>query len=76
MKKLASTIKKLFRVNYRLTVQYRGESKPRNIHGLNGKLLRNMGRNMDVQFWALYKTGPLGLAERKVAGSDWEGGGQ
>ena len=35
-----------------------------------------MAKRMNAQYWALYKTGPFCLPERKVDGSDWEGGEQ
>lgn len=74
MKKIFSTIKRLLRVQYRLSVMYRGETKVTNIYGLKFKLLRNMAKSMDVTYWSIYKTGPLGIGERKVDSSEWKGG--
>lgn len=68
--KIISKIKSLFRASYRLSVIYTGETNPRHIHGLNGRLLRNMGKNSAALYWTLYKVGPFGLPERPV---EWGG---
>ena len=66
MKKSASTFKRLFRVQYRLTALYRGDTQPRNAYSTNGTLLRRMAKRMDADYWTLYKTGPFFLPEREA----------
>lgn len=65
MKKLKSIIKRLFRVEYRLTIVISG--KVINTYGINRRLLANMGKNtLGAEYWSLYKSGPLGLSEREI----------
>ena len=68
MEKLISLLRKPFRVQYRLTVFYTGDSEPRHTYGCDGRLLRRMARNTEQisDYWTLYKRGPLGLPEREV----------
>lgn len=72
--KIASKIRNLFRVQYLLSVIYRGEVKFTNIYGQNSGLLRRMAKRMDSKCWALYKSGSLCLPEREVDRSEWKGG--
>lgn len=74
--KIVSRIRKMLRVQYRLSVLYRGEVNFTDIPMRSGRLSRRMAKRMNAQYWALYKTGPFCLPERKVDGSDWEGGEQ
>lgn len=69
-------IKKLFRVQYRLTVLYSGDTKPRNIYSTDGNLLRRMAKRMDADYWTLYKRGPFNLPERWVDKGCAKGGKQ
>lgn len=65
MKKLKSIIKRLFRVEYRLTIVISG--KVISTYGTNRRLLANMGKNtLGAEYWSLYKSGPLGLSEREI----------
>lgn len=65
MKSIKSAFRKLFRVSYRLTVIVGGIS--RNTYSTDGKLLRKMADNMcDVEYWTIYKQGPLLLPEREI----------
>lgn len=72
--KIASKIKKLFRVQYRLSVMYRGDVNFTNIYGNKGRLLRKMAKRMNADCWTLYKRGPLFLSEREVDRGEWKGG--
>lgn len=63
--KMISAIKRLFAVNYRLTVVVEGRC--RNTYSQNGKMLRKMALKMVyVECWSLYKSGPFFLPEREV----------
>lgn len=68
MKKLINILRHPFRVNYRLTVLYEGDTKFRNTYSSNVRLLRNMARNTEEisHFWSIYKSGPFGLPEREI----------
>ena len=68
MKKIISILRRPFGVQYRLTVYYKGDSRPRNCYAAEGRIIRNMARASvhDVEYWTLYKTGPLGLPEREI----------
>lgn len=68
MKKIFKFIRNAFRVQYRLTVFYTGDSEPRHTYGIDGRLLRRMARNTEQisDYWTLYKRGPLGLPEREI----------
>ena len=72
--KAESKIRKFFRVQYRLSVLYHGEVNFTDIPMRDGRLARRMAKQMNARYWALYKTGPFCLPERKVDGSDWRGG--
>lgn len=74
--KIARKIKALFRAQYRLTALYAGDTKPRNIYGINGKLLRRMAKRLGADYWTLYKRGPFFLPERWVDKGYKEGGGE
>lgn len=64
MKKL-SIIKRLFRVEYRLTMIIGGKSI--NTYGTNRRLLTKRARKTPmVEYWSLYKKGPFGLPEREI----------
>jgi hypothetical protein len=68
MKKILNILRRPFRVQYRLSVLYRGETTPRQHYGLNGRMLRNMAKSTEKIsiYWTLYKRGPFGLSERVV----------
>ena len=59
-------IKRLFRVQYRLSVYFDGETEPRNTYGTKGRLLVKMAKSMNACYWSLYKSGPFFLAEREI----------
>lgn len=58
----------LFRVQYRLTVLYRGDTHPRHSYGTSRRTLRRMAvSTQDISlYWSLYKSVPLFLPEREV----------
>lgn len=67
-KKIAGLLSRPWRVTYRLTVIVNG--KTMNTYGKDRKLLMNMAKRTEgMDYWALYKSGPLGLPEREVDGS-------
>lgn len=68
MKKLISILRHPFRVNYRLTVLYEGDTKFRNTYSSNVRLLRKMAHHTEeiALFWSIYKSGPFGLPEHEI----------
>ena len=65
MKTILRYIKRLFRVQYRLTTIERGKAK--NCYCNNKRIMKNMLRTLsDVEYWTVYKTGPFFLAEREI----------
>ncbi len=68
MRKLINILRHSFRVSYRLSVLYTGETEMRHTTNRNGKELRRMARNTEdiCDFWTLYKQGPFWLPEREV----------
>jgi len=69
MKKIISAIKRLFRVDYRLTIISAGQTT--NTYGTDRKLLTSMAKNhLTMEYWTLYKRGPLFLAERYIDGGE------
>lgn len=67
MKNFINFFRMIFRVQYRLSVLYRGETEFRHIYAAKSAMLKRMARSLsDVQYWSLYKEGPFGLPERKV----------
>lgn len=67
--KIYSKIKRLFFVQYRLTVYYHGEAQPRNIYAANLRLLQSMAHHTAARCWTIYKSGPLFLPEREIDSS-------
>lgn len=68
MKKITAFLRRPFRVSYRLSVLYHGETVPRHTYGNDGHLLLRRARTAEgrCHYWTLYKTGPFGLPEREV----------
>ena len=68
MKKIISKIRRLLRVEYRLSVMYKGSSKPEHNYCRSRRLItRRAAALIDTaDYWTLYKTGPFFLPEREV----------
>lgn len=68
MKKFLSILRRPLRVQYRLTVLYKGDTKARNHYSIDGRTLRRMAHSMEglCIYWSLYKSGPFGLPEHEV----------
>lgn len=67
MNKIILFIKKMARVDFRLSILYRGETTPRQVYHRSGRKLRDMARHTSgIEYWSLYKKGPLCLPEREV----------
>lgn len=68
MKKIINLLRRPFRVQYRLSVLYNGDTDVRHTYGTDGKLMRRLARNTEkiCNYWSLYKKGPFGLSEREV----------
>jgi len=67
-------LKDLFKTEYRLTALYSGETEPRNTFGTDGRTMRKIARSCAADYWTLYKSGPLGLSERRIATGSKKGG--
>lgn len=62
-------LRKLFRVQYRLSVLNKGDVQMWHYFANDGKMIKRMARNLSkAQYWTLYKRGPFGLPERPI---DW-----
>lgn len=67
MKKIIHFIKAMARVEYRLSILYIGDTKPRQVYSRYGRKLRYKAKHTaGIHYWSLYKKGPLGLSEREV----------
>lgn len=63
-------LRRMFRVQYRLSVLFEGETTPRHTYGKDGMLLRRMAHSTaNAQYWTLYRKGPLWLPEHEVDSS-------
>lgn len=66
MSKIMRLLRKPFATRYRLTVIVQGHTM--NTYGIDKHLLLKMAKNtLDMEYWTLYKSGPFGMRERKVA---------
>lgn len=64
--KILRYIKRLFRVQYRLTAIIHGKAV--NTYLTSGRLAKRMLRyKQDAEYWSLYKRGPFGLPEREIS---------
>lgn len=65
MKKMWALVRKPFRVEYRMTVI--AGNKTMNTYSSSCKVLMGvLKRTEGIQYWTLYKTGPLGIGEHVV----------
>ncbi len=72
MKKISKAIKAFFRVKYRVSIQYNGDTEPRHAYYLDLKLTRNLVKAAGkVPYWCIYRTGPFLLPERPIDCSTW-----
>ena len=65
MKTILRYIKRLFRVQYRLTTIIHGKTV--NTYLTSGRLAKRMlHAKQDAEYWSIYKSGPFFLAEREI----------
>lgn len=69
MKKIKHLIKKLFRSEYRLTTYTKGIAC--NYYAASKQMVLKIAHSdRSIDYWTLYKKGPLGIPEHFIVGGD------
>lgn len=71
MKKMIERIRRLFTVEYRLSVIFQDSVEWAQYKGKRRSLLNIASQLHPVVYWSLYKKGPFNLLEREVDCSLW-----